>query len=134
MTAAQSVEIGSERDVVRARGKGREIARDLGFGLADQTRVATAISELVRNVVQYAGGGICTYFDDSDQDSIRLRIEVQDDGPGISDLDRAMDDGFSTGGGLGAGLPGTKRLVDEFEIESRPGHTRISIVMAKLRS
>lgn len=134
MTAILTVPVGAESDVVVARGKGREFARDLGFGIADQTRVATAISELVRNILQYAGSGTCSLFDDSDHSLAKLRVVVEDAGPGIDDIDRAMDDGFSTGGSLGAGLPGTKRLVDEFEIESKPGKTKIVIVMARPRS
>ena len=134
MTSAQSIPLHSEADVVQARSMGREIARDLGFGLADQTRLATAISELTRNVIQYAGAGFCSVVDESDEVHARVRIIVEDNGPGIPDVDSAMKDGFTTGGGLGAGLPGTKRLVDRFDIDSKPGKTRIVISMSRLKS
>ncbi|OPX22861.1 MAG: anti-sigma regulatory factor [Planctomycetales bacterium 4484_123] len=127
------VQIRQQADVVAARQAGREAAKELGFGLADQTRLATAISELARNVVQYAGAGQCTISDESDDQFIRIRVVVEDHGPGIPDVERALRDGFSTGNGLGAGLPGTKRLVHEFDIESKPGHTRVTVGMRKRR-
>ncbi|MBK1719111.1 anti-sigma regulatory factor [Thiocystis violacea] len=118
-------------DIVIARRAARELCERLGFGKADQTRLATAVSELARNVIQYAGEGVCLIEDRSDGVSRRIRVVVEDQGPGIADLGRALTDGFSTGGGLGAGLPGTRRLVDEFQIESAPGRTCVTIVMAK---
>ena len=118
-------------DVVTARQAGREMARQLGFGSANQTRLATAISELARNALQYAGEGVCLIRDESDERRIRVKVVVEDHGPGIPDIEQAMTDGFSTGGGLGAGLPGTKRLVHEFEIESEPGCTRVTIEMSR---
>jgi serine/threonine-protein kinase RsbT len=121
------------RDVVIARGAGREMARKLGFGPADQTRLATAISELTRNVVQHAGEGVCLVTDESNEHRISIKVVVEDHGPGISDIEQAMEYGFSTGGGLGAGLPGAKRLVHEFDIESQPGHTRVTIAMSRAR-
>jgi len=127
------VEIRVERDIVGARQAGREMARALGFGSADQTRLATAISELARNVIRYAGEGVCFISDESDGRESKVRVVVEDHGPGISDIDAAMTDGFSTGGGLGAGLPGAKRLVHEFHIESRPGLTRIDMLMRRRR-
>ena len=129
----RKVQIRQQADVVLARQAGREAAKELGFGLADQTRLATAISELARNVVQYAGAGQCIITDESDEEFIRIRVVVEDHGPGIPDIERALRDGFSTGNGLGAGLPGTKRLVHEFRIESKPGHTRITVGMRKRR-
>jgi len=107
------------------------MVRSLGFGSADQTRVATAISELTRNVIQYAGEGVCIITDESNDSMNRIRVVVEDNGPGIADIDKAMMDGFSTGKSLGAGLPGTRRLAHEFEIESKPGHTKVSIVMKR---
>jgi len=125
------IEIKVEADIVAARRAGREMARQLGFGSADQTRLATAISELARNVIQYAGEGVCLVTDESDQNASKIRVVVEDHGPGIPDIEQAMTDGFSTGGGLGAGLPGARRLVHEFEIESQPGHTRVTIGMSR---
>ena len=122
-----------ESDIVAARQAGREMARELGFGSADQTRLATAISELARNALQYASEGDCVVTDESDQNMLRIRVVVEDYGSGIPDIEKAMQDGFSTGGGLGAGLPGAKRLVQEFDIESQPGHTKITIAMVRRR-
>ena len=127
------VEIRSERDIVIARQAGRNLAQKLGFGATDQTRLATAISELTRNVVQYAKQGVCIISDESDQNMIRIRVVVEDQGPGIPDVKRALSDGFSTGRSLGMGLPGTKRLVHDFNINSRPGSTRVAIAIARPR-
>jgi len=129
----QRIALKGQIDVVAARQAGREMARRLGFGSADQTRLATAISELTRNALQYAGEGTCLVSDESDARRARVKVVVEDHGPGIPDIDRAMEYGFSTGGGLGAGLPGTKRLVHEFEIESQPGRTRVTIGMSRVR-
>ena len=118
-------------DVVRARTVVSWLADRIGFNSADQTRLATAVSELARNVLVYATEGICEMYGDSDAMEMRLRVVVEDHGPGIADIDAAMKDGYSTGTGLGAGLPGTRRLVDEFNIESEPGHTRITIAMVR---
>jgi serine/threonine-protein kinase RsbT len=126
-----SIQINVDGDIVVARSAGRELAREMGFGSADQTRLATAISELTRNVIQYAGSGVCTVIDESANETAGIRVTVEDHGPGIPDVERAMADGFSTGGGLGAGLPGTRRLVHEFSIESEPGHTKVTIAMAR---
>jgi len=90
-------------------------------------------SELTRNALQYAGEGTCLVSDESDARRARVKVVVEDHGPGIPDIDRAMEYGFSTGGGLGAGLPGTKRLVNEFEIESQPGRTRVTIGMSRVK-
>jgi len=132
--AARAVQIRVESDIVAARVAGRDLARQLGFGLADQTRLATAISELTRNVIQYAGKGTCTITDVSDDTVVKIRVVVEDNGPGIPDISRAMEQGFSTSRGLGAGLPGTKRLVHEFDIQSRPGYTKVTIAMARPRA
>ena len=127
------VELNDEGDIVAARRAGRQMARDMGFGMANQTRLATAISELTRNAIEYADGGICIITDKSDQTQIRLLVTVEDHGPGIPSIEDAMKDGFSTGRGLGAGLPGTKRLVQEFSIESEPGHTRVNVAVVRPR-
>jgi len=116
----------TESDIVAARSAGRELAKELAFGIADQTRLATAISELARNVVRYAGNGFCHLRDETENGTSIIRVTIEDSGPGIPDIDQAMKDGFSTGNSLGAGLPGTNRLVKDMKIESRPGLTKIS--------
>lgn len=118
------------KDIVLARRLARELAASLGFGKADQTRLATAVSELTRNVIEYAGNGECQIFDTSDAIFNCVKVIVEDHGPGIADIETAMQDGFSTGGSLGAGLPGTRRLIDSFKIESQPGMTRITITLS----
>jgi serine/threonine-protein kinase RsbT len=119
------VEIKTESDILSARRETRLIAKNLGFGPADQTRLATAVSELTRNIIQYAGNGDCIIMSESNEDSARIRICVEDHGPGIDEIDQAMNESDE----VGAGLPGARRLVHKFEISSRPGHTRIEIEM-----
>jgi len=113
-----------------ARGEVRRMAAALGFGLLDQTRLATVASELARNVVKYAGRGRLIAQPVVDAGGRQgLRLVFEDSGPGIRDLAAAMRDGFSTGGGLGQGLPGSRRLVHEFQIESTPERgTRVAVV------
>ncbi|MGD7034026.1 anti-sigma regulatory factor [Methylotuvimicrobium buryatense] len=127
----KSISIEASSDIVRARSEVRTIAASMGFGSADQTRLATAVSELARNIIQNAGSGVCEVTDISSTESVILHIVFQDNGPGIPDIALAMQDGYSTNGGLGAGLPGTRRLIDGFSIESRPGLTRVSITMQR---
>lgn len=127
------IELKDQSGVVAARQAGREMAREIGLGSADQTRLATAISELARNALQYAGAGICTLTDGSDQNVISIRAVIEDHGPGIPDIQKAMEDGFSTSRGLGAGLPGARRLVQDFDVESKPGHTRVIIAIVRPR-
>lgn len=123
----------NQDDIVRARRAARDLAARLGFGNADQTRLATAVSELARNVIEYAGSGECRIRDESNGSVLRVAVSVEDHGPGIANIDLAMLDGYSTGGGLGAGLPGTRRLCDSFAIVSTPGHTRIDISLCLAR-
>jgi serine/threonine-protein kinase RsbT len=115
------VAINSDQDIVGARQKGRTLATAVGFSPADATLIATAISELARNIVSYARKGEIRL--QKVQNSARQGIVViaSDDGPGIPDLRQAMRDGFSTSGSLGLGLPGVRRLMDEFEIVSQTG-------------
>ena len=121
-------------DVVRLRKAVRERAVSLGFSLVDQTKVVTAASELGRNTIQYGGGGRVAITTVSDGIRRGVRLEFVDQGPGIADLKLAMQDGYTTGGGLGLGLSGAKRLSDDFEIESSPGKgTRVAIVRWKAR-
>lgn len=133
MPSNERVAIREATDIVRARSAARQVALAIGFGLADQTRLATAVSELTRNVVQYGADGFCEISDVSDTAAMGIRVVIEDHGPGIADLERALKDGYSTSGGLGAGLPGTQRLMDEFAIESGPGLTRIAIAMHRKR-
>lgn len=126
--------IAEAMDVVRARADARQLAALIGFSPADQTRLATAVSELSRNILQYAGKGRCEMSDISTDTTLGIRIVFEDNGPGIADISLAIQDGYSTGGGLGAGLPGTKRLMDQFSIESRPGLTRVTIALVRRRA
>ncbi|MEE9199244.1 MAG: anti-sigma regulatory factor [Dehalococcoidia bacterium] len=123
------MELKHESDVVMARLAGRDTARRLGFGSADQTRLATAISELGRSIVQNKGSGVCLIRDKSSKDVIRVQVVVEGHGPGIPDIDQALTEGRDPG----AGLPAAKRLMQEFNIESEPGHTKITIAMARRR-
>ncbi|MEM5787832.1 MAG: anti-sigma regulatory factor [Syntrophobacteraceae bacterium] len=125
------IEIKNQRDIISARQAGREMAREFSFKLADQTRLATAISELTRNVIQYAGEGTCTIKGQMDEKQVKISVEVEDNGPGIPDLEKAMTYGFTTGNGLGAGLPGSRSLMHEFQITTRPGFTKISIALIR---
>lgn len=122
MEAECKVPINSERDIVLARQKGRAMATDLGFSLGDATLIATAISELARNIISYAREGLIAMNVIYDSRRQGLLIVASDEGPGISDIPRALRDGFSTSGSLGIGLPGVRRLMDDFDIASEPGH------------
>jgi serine/threonine-protein kinase RsbT len=121
---------GSE-DVVVVRQLVREWSVSVGFSLVEQTKIVTAASELARNTVVYGGGGTVE-LQELNGPRRGLRLVFADRGPGIADIDAVMKDGFTTGGGLGLGLGGAKRLSDEFEIVSRPGEgTRVSITRWK---
>ena len=115
------VKIVNEWDIVAARQLGRNIARELGFGTVDQARITTAISELARNIYLYAGQGRICIEKLFDNGKAGLKLMAIDGGPGIKDIRQVMQDGFSTSGGLGAGLPGVKRLMDEFDIKTSIG-------------
>lgn len=121
MNSASCVDINNEWDIVSARQKGREKAKDLGFGNVDQARITTAISELARNIYLYAKSGTICIERVNQMNKKGLRIKAMDEGPGISDIRKVMQDGYTTSGGLGAGLPGVKRLMDEFSINSEDG-------------
>jgi len=116
-----SVPIEREHDIVTARQAGRELAAALGFSSTDQTLLATAISEIARNIVTYAGKGTIAVGRVDRDGRAGVVVIARDDGPGITDIELAMRDGYSTGKSLGVGLPGTRRLVDEFELVSAPG-------------
>ena len=114
-------EIAVDLDVVQARQSAREQAALAGFSAGDQTVIAAAVSEIARNILMYARRGTVTLRIDENADRRGLVVIARDDGPGIADVPRAMQDGFSTSGGLGVGLPGSRRLMDEFEVVSQPG-------------
>ncbi|MBD2182301.1 anti-sigma regulatory factor [Planktothrix sp. FACHB-1355] len=124
--------INSSSDIVLVRQAVRKWAVELGFSLVDQTKIVTAASELARNTLDYGGGGTVK-LEALQQESRRgLRLTFEDSGPGIPDIELALKDGFTTGGGLGMGLSGSKRLVNEFDIFSRVGEgTRITITKWK---
>jgi serine/threonine-protein kinase RsbT len=120
--------IKTAEDVVRVRQAVRVQAVDAGFSLVDQTKLVTAASEIARNTLEYGGGG--ELLIQTLRDGIRrgLRLTFTDQGPGISDIPRALADGYTTGGGLGLGLSGAKRLSNEFDIQSTPGKgTRVML-------
>nr|WP_289142538.1 anti-sigma regulatory factor [uncultured Brevibacillus sp.] len=105
------------------------MSRQLGFGTIMQSRIATSISELARNIYLYAGKGTITITPVERNGSIGLQLTAVDSGPGIRDIRKALEDGFSTSGALGAGLPGVRRMMDEFDIQSSPGEgTRVVVV------
>ena len=113
--------IEAENDILTARQRGRELAAEAGFTGSDLTLVATAISEVARNILEYAGGGEIALSLVREGHRLGLVVVAVDQGPGIADLELAMQDGFSTGRSLGLGLPGARRLMDEFELQSEQG-------------
>jgi serine/threonine-protein kinase RsbT len=123
MRAAQEIRvvIHTDQDIVAARQKGRALAVELGFSPGDATLIATAISELARNIVTYAGTGVVGIQGIQTSGRQGILIIASDHGPGIADIRQAMRDGFSTSGSLGLGLPGVRRLMDEFDLQSRVG-------------
>jgi serine/threonine-protein kinase RsbT len=127
---SRSIALESEHDIIIARSEVRSLAVGLGFRLIDQTRLVTVSSELARNIVKYARRGrMIAQPLDAAEGRAGIRLIFEDEGPGIPDIAAAMRDGFSTGRGLGKGLPGSKRLVDVFEIESEVGRgTRVTVV------
>jgi len=122
------VAINSDQDIVSARQRGRAMANELGFSSGDATLIATAISELARNIVAYARRGRITLNVVNGMNRQGISVTASDDGPGIPDIAQALRDGFSTSGSLGLGLPGVRRLVDEFEITSQPGRGTTVVV------
>lgn len=122
------IQIESEADIVTARTTLRQTASDLGFGLTDTTRIVTAVSELARNIYLYADSGTVRWQVHSTGRSPKLELVFEDDGPGISDIDQALEEGYTTSDGMGRGLSGSRQLMDEFEIESEDGNgTTITI-------
>jgi serine/threonine-protein kinase RsbT len=113
--------IRSDLDIVTARSTARDIAKSLGFGAVDQARIATAVSELARNIFLYADSGKVTCRSIERNGRKGIEIEFDDQGPGINNVDEVMRDGYTTSRGMGMGLPGARRLMDEFEIQSTVG-------------
>ena len=118
MASEAVIPINSDVDVVAARQKGRELATELGFVSTDSTLLATAISELARNIIRYAKHGEILIASVQSGERVAITVVARDKGPGIANISLAMQDGFSTSGGLGLGLPGVKRLMDEFHLVS----------------
>ncbi|MEO5819006.1 MAG: anti-sigma regulatory factor [Vicinamibacteraceae bacterium] len=122
----------TEHDIVLARQQVRKLAQELAFGLVEQTKMVTAASELARNTVVYGGGGVMRWEVLTDGIRRGLRLHFVDEGPGIPDLAQALTDGWTSGSGMGLGLSGAKRLVNEFEIDSAPGRgTRVTVTRWK---
>jgi serine/threonine-protein kinase RsbT len=120
--------ITSSSDIVKVRQRVREWAISLGFSLVEQTKMVTAASELARNALEHGGGGTARLQITNNESRRGLKVTFADEGPGIADLEQALKDGFSTGSGMGLGLGGAKRLVNDFEIDSAPGRgTKVMI-------
>ncbi len=131
-THTDSLPVLCEQDIVLARQMVRKLTRDISFSLVDQTKFVTAASELARNALIHGGGGFMSWECLTDGSKKGLRLTFADKGPGIANLELAMTDGWTSGSGLGMGLSGTKRLVNEFEIESQVGKgTRVTITRWK---
>ena len=134
--ADERIELAGEDGIVAARQRAREVARRLGFGMVDQSRITTAVSELARNVVRYATDGrgevLIRELPDSDRGA-GVEVVVRDDGPGIHDIERAMQAGYTSAHGLGLGLPGTRRLMDDMEIDSGPNRGTVVTIRKWLR-
>ena len=132
MLRDDTLSLRSSEDIVLVRQAVRTTAVDLRLSLVDQTKIVTAASELARNVVLYGGGGTVRLESLNDNARRGLRLVFEDRGPGIPDIDQALRDGFTTGAGLGLGLGGARRLVNDFHIDSRPGSgTRVAITRWK---
>jgi serine/threonine-protein kinase RsbT len=125
--------LGAQADIVAVRQAARSLAVEIGLTIIDQTKIVTAASELARNTLVHGGGGTATLEIVQEPPKEGLRLTFEDHGPGIPDLDRAMQDGYSSAQGLGLGLGGARRLCSEFSITSQPGAgTRVSITRWKI--
>jgi serine/threonine-protein kinase RsbT len=129
--STETVPLADEPDIVIVRRRVREISAHMGFSLVDQTKVVTAASELARNTLKYGGGGTML-IESLNGPRVGLKITFEDNGPGIPNIELALRDGFTTGSGLGLGLGGAKRLVNEFSVDSRVGEgTKVVITRWK---
>ena len=127
----ETLPVAAEPDMVAVRRRVREVAAQVGLSLVDQTKLVTAASELARNTLIYGGGGTMQ-LESLNGPRLGVRLTFVDSGPGIANIDLALRDGFTTGTGLGLGLGGSKRLVNEFEIDSKPGKgTRVAVTRWK---
>jgi serine/threonine-protein kinase RsbT len=127
-TSVGEVKIITERDIVKARKLARDKSKEIGFGITDVTRIVTATSELSRNIFQYAGTGIMQWRIIEKEKKLGIELIFEDHGPGILDIEKAMEMGYTTSKGLGLGLPGAKKLIDNMIIESEVNKgTRITI-------
>ena len=132
MPVDEKLPVRSSHDIVVVRQVVRSWAVEIGFNLVEQTKIVTAASELARNTIDHGGGGTVRLQSLRDGGRAGLRLTFEDKGPGIPDLDQALKDGYTTGGGLGLGLSGARRLSNEFNIESRHGEgTRVTITRWK---
>ena len=131
VVSSETIPLASEPDIVTVRRRVRETAAQVGLSLVDQTKVVTAASELARNTLNYGGGG-AMLLESLNGPRLGVRLTFEDHGPGIPDVQLALRDGFTTGSGLGLGLGGTKRLVNEFDIQSKVGEgTKVVITRWK---
>jgi serine/threonine-protein kinase RsbT len=126
------VAIAADADIVQARGEGRALAGRLGFSRTDATLIATAISEMGRNILHHAGTGEVEIRPAAQEQRVGIVVVARDQGPGIADVSRAMREGYASGNGLGLGLPGARRLMDDFKIETKLGHGT-TVTMQKWR-
>lgn len=121
MAKMQTLPLRQETDIVLIRQQVRKVAEAIRLGLISQTKIVTAASEIARNGLVYGLGGECLIEETVRAGKPAIRLVIRDNGPGIADLDRAMVDGYTSGKGLGLGLSGSRRLVDDFHIDSQPG-------------
>jgi serine/threonine-protein kinase RsbT len=127
------IEVECDADIVPARAGGRALARELGFSRTDATLIATAISEVARNIVVHAGRGEIVVRREDGADCYGVVVIARDSGPGIPNVEAAMEEGYATKGGFGLGLPGTRRIMDDFDIESAAGRGT-TVTMRKWRA
>jgi serine/threonine-protein kinase RsbT len=118
----------SQHDIVMARQLVRRLSQEVGFSLVDQTKIVTAASELARNTLIYGNGGLMKWQLLSDSQKKGVKLVFSDEGPGIANIELALTDGWTSGGGLGLGLSGARRLVNEFDIESSSNGTRVTVI------
>lgn len=122
MSTEMRIPVASDRDIISARQAGKQLSGALGFSAVQTTLIVTAISEVARNILEYARRGTILLRAIQEGDRAGIVIVASDEGPGIPDVERAMQDGYSTGKGLGLGLPGARRMMDEFVLDTRVGH------------
>ncbi|RMF39974.1 MAG: anti-sigma regulatory factor [Planctomycetota bacterium] len=128
----ERLQVACEEDLVRVRQRVRTMAAEIGLSLVNQTKIVTAASELARNMLKYGGGGETEFERVERNGLIGLQLTFRDSGPGIENIEMAMTDGYTTGGGMGLGLSGSKRLVNDFAIQSAPGQgTTVTVIRWK---